>query len=164
MGIQDLFNSSYRFSHCYSFLQSARGNKCNTRKYRALCNAFLGLERTGPRGDSHTDLWSWAGFWTVLHRFWFWRAWLRFNFFGLFLRTSSRNWGTNSSIRNPLWWLQLISLFIVNLLCALVSKQCRTSWICNKITYPLLLAAVRIQDQKWVSQWANTPLEQLMSQ
>lgn len=132
------------------------GNECNITG--ALSDAFipLWLKSTDHRGDSHTDLWSWAGFRTVLHGFWFWRVWLRFHFLGLFLRTGRRNWGANSGIRHPLQRLQLISLFIVNLLCIMVSKQSRDSWFCNKIICPLLLAIGRIQDQWWASQWANT--------
>lgn len=136
------------------FFRQPGGNEHTT----ALSNAFIPLwpESTGCRGDSLTDLWSWAGFRTVLHRFWFWWVWLRFHFLGLFLRTGSSNWGTTGSIRGPLWWLQLISLFIVNLLCTLMSEQSRNNRLCNKRICPLLLATGRTQDRQGASQRADT--------
>lgn len=153
--IQGLSNFFLQLFSCFPpiFFRQPGGNKCNI---TGVCsNAFIPLRLKAQA--PHTDLWSWAGFWTVLHRFWFRRVWLRFHFLALLLRTGSSNWGANSGIRRPLWWLQPISLFIVNLLCALVSEQSRNSRFCNKIISPLLLATGRLQDHQWASQRANTP-------
>lgn len=130
------------------------GNECNFRG--ALSNAFtpFWLKSTGSRGDSHTDLWSWAGFWAVLHGFRFWRAGLRFPFLGLLLSTGGSSWGAHGGVWAPLWQLQLISPFIVNLFCALMGEQTRNSWLCNKISCLLVTATSRIQDQQRASQGA----------
>lgn len=71
MAIQGVFNFFLQLFSCFFpvFFRQPGGNECNTTG--ALRNAFtpLWLESTGHRGDFHTDLWSWAGFWTVLHGF-----------------------------------------------------------------------------------------------
>lgn len=130
------------------------GNECNFTG--ALSNAFTPfcLESTGRRGDFHTDLWSWAGFWAVLHGFRFWRAGLRLPFLGLFLSTGGSSWGAHGGVWSLLWQLQLVILFIVNLnlLCALMGEQPRNSWLCNKISCPLVTATDRIQNQQPASQ------------
>lgn len=163
------YNFSLFFSCLSHFLQVARrewiqahwwmhvtllGNECNFTG--ALSNAFTPfcLESTGRRGDFHTDLWSWAGFWAVLHGFRFWRAGLRLPFLGLFLSTGGSSWGAHGGVWSPLWWLQLLILFIVNLLCALMGEQPRNSWLCNKISCPLVTATDRIQDQQPAPQGA----------
>lgn len=146
---------SYGFPLVYSiFFRQPEGNECNSTG--ALSNACIPfwLESTGSRGDSHTDLWSWAGFWAGLHGFRFWRAGLRLPFLGLFLSTGGSRWGAHGGVWPSLRQLQLITPFIVNLLCALMGEQPRNSWLYNKISSPLVTATGRIQDQQWASQGA----------
>lgn len=161
---------SYSFSLVYPiFFRQPEENECNLTgeciwPYWGMNATFVvlsamhlfpsGWKSTGSRGDSHTDLWSWAGFWAVLHGFRFWRAGLRFPFLGLLLSTGGSTWGAHGGVWPPLWQLQLITPFIVNLFCALMGEQTRNSWLCNKISCPLVTAISRIQDQQRASQRA----------